>query len=371
MEKKILFVDDEQFVLDGLGRLLREFRKTWALRFALNGQEALDIVNNEIIDLIISDVRMPGMSGLDLLEKLQADEKTKNIPVVILTGDQERTLKRQALDLGAVDLLNKPINKEDLVARINNVLKLKEYQDIIIEKNRALEEQLVISQKMELVGVMAAGAVHDLSNLISIIVGYSDICIEESLLDEEGILSLKKIREAGEKASDVVSQILRFSRLDEAATKVNVGDLIDDILSILEVTVPKGIKMHWKRPHQEIYLKGNSIKYQQVLMNLCINATQAMDVQCKGKLRISVHKGSQEGCPSARIDVEDTGPGMDEDTLDKIFNPLFTTKEPGKGTGLGLFVVKHIINEYRGNIEVVSEEDKGTVFRLHFPLEEV
>ena len=147
MKKNILFVDDEQFVLDGLGRLLREFRKTWQLRFALNGQEALDIVNDEIIDLIISDVRMPGMSGLDLLEKLQADEKTKNIPVVILTGDQERTLKRQALDLGAVDLLNKPINKEDLVARINNVLKLKEYQDIIIQKNRALEEQLVMLKR--------------------------------------------------------------------------------------------------------------------------------------------------------------------------------------------------------------------------------
>ena len=371
MKKKILFVDDEQFVLDGLGRLLREFRKTWELRFALNGQEAFDIAHNETIDLIISDVRMPGMSGLDLLEKLQADENTKNIPVVILTGDQERTLKRQALDLGAVDLLNKPINKEDLVSRINNVLKLKEYQDIIIEKNRALAEQLVISQKMELVGVMAAGAVHDLCNLIAIIVGYSNICIEQSFLDEEGNLTLKKIHETGEKASDVVNQILRFSRLDEASTTVNLGDLIDDILSILEVTVPKGIKIHWKRPHQEISLKGNSIKYQQVLMNLCINAIQAMNMQSKGKLEISVHRESQQGGPAVRIDVADTGPGMDKDTLDKIFKPLFTTKEPDKGTGLGLFVVKQIVDEYRGNIEVISEVGKGTVFRLHFPLENV
>lgn len=358
--KKILFVDDEQFVLDGLNRLLWEYRKVWKFKFALNGKEALNIVNNEDIALIISDVRMPEMTGLELLEKLQSDEKTKKIPVVILTGDQERTLKRQALDLGAVDLLNKPINKEDLVSRINNVLKLNEY-------NEALEKQLVESQKMELVGVMAAGAVHDLNNLISIIIGYSNLFIEDNLLNKEDALSMKKIRQAGEKASDLVSQILRFSRLDERLSTVNIGNLNDEILSILEITVPRGIKIKWNRPNEDIFLKGSSIKFQQVLMNLYINAIQAMGDA--GKLKISMQKMQQEGGRSIRIDVEDTGPGMEKKTLDKIFDPLFTTKETGEGTGLGLFVVKHIIDEYQGSIEVASEKGKGTVFRVYLPLE--
>ncbi|MCP5108406.1 MAG: response regulator [bacterium] len=365
--KKILFVDDEQFVLDGLSRLLREFRKTWELRFAINGKEALDIVRREEIDLVISDVRMPEMNGLELLETLQGDAQTQKIPVVILTGDQERTLKRQALDRGAMDLLNKPINKEDLVSRINNVLKLKEYQDIILEKKQALERQLVISQKMELVGVMAAGAVHDLSNLISIIVGYSNLFIEESSLDKQEALSIEKIRGAGEKASDLVSRILSFSRLDEEYSNVNIANLIDDILSILEVSIPATIKIQWRRPAGDIFLEGSSIKYQQVLMNLCINAFQAMGRS--GKLTISLHKLPADGNNSIRIDVEDTGPGMDNETLEKIFNPLFTTKETGKGTGLGLFVVKYIVEEYNGSIEVVSRVGSGTVFRIHFPVE--
>lgn len=365
--KRVLFVDDEQFVLDGLSRLLREFRKTWELKFALNGREALNIVNREEIDLIITDIRMPEMSGLELLEKLQEDDASKNIPVVILTGDQERTLKRQALDLGAVDLLNKPINKEDLVARINNVLKLKEFQDIIIEKNDALEKQLVISQKMELVGVMAAGAVHDLSNLISIILGYSNLFTEDSSLDEEDALSIAKISQAGEKASDVVNHILNFSRLDDRFSLLDMGVLIDDLLSILKVTIPKTIKIEWQKPAESVYLNGNAVQYQQVLMNLFINAVQAMGKR-DGRLTVSLHRLERDGDHWVRIDVEDNGPGMDGKTLDKIFTPLFTTKGPGKGTGLGLFVVKHIVDEYRGSIDVVSKEGDGTVFRVHFPL---
>ena len=365
--KTILFVDDEQFVLDGLSRLLREFRNTWNVRFALNGRDALDIISREQIDMIITDVRMPEMSGLELLEILRSNEETRNLPVVILTGDQERTLKRQALDLGAVDLLNKPINKEDLVSRIKNVLKLKEYQDLIIEKNEALERQLVISQKMELVGVMAAGAVHDLSNLISIIIGYSNLFMEESCLNKEDTLSIGKIREAGEKAAGVVNYILKFSRSEEQFTILNIGDLIDDILSILRVSIPKTMKVLWKKPSEEIYLSGGAVKFQQVLMNLFVNAIQAMGKE--GKLKVFLNKVQRGGVPMARIDVEDTGPGMDKETMDKIFNPLFTTKPAGKGTGLGLFVVRHIVELYHGLIEVCSEIGKGTVFTIHFPLD--
>jgi len=360
----ILFVDDEQFVLDGFKRLLRDFRDQWQLEFAINGKEALEIVKEKDIDVIISDLRMPEMPGLELLKRLQEDKKTKNIPVVILTGFQDRTLKRQALDLGAVDLINKPVNKEDLVARIKNVLKIKEYQDIILEKNQALEQQLVISQKMDLVGVMAAGAVHDLSNLISIIVGYSNLLIEENLLENIEVRSMEKIRKAGEKASALVNQILKFSRLDEKISTINVGDLIDDIVSIVDTTLPEDVKIAWEKPGEAIYLKSNAVKLQQVLMNLCINAVQAM-TDTGGRLSLSLHHLNRD---TVRIDVKDTGIGMDKETLQNIYRPLFTTKNEGRGTGLGLFVVKHIMDDYNGEIEVESEKGKGTTFKVFFPL---
>jgi signal transduction histidine kinase len=365
MEKeRILFIDDEQFVLDGFKRLLREFRHKWEMEFAISGKEALKMVQEKEFDAIITDIRMPEMSGLELLERLQADEKTKKIPVVILTGLDERTLKRQALNLGAVDLLNKPVNKEDLVARINNVLRIKHYRDLILEKNQALEKQLVISQKMDLVGVMAAGAVHDLSNLISIIVGYSNLLIEENLLETIEMTSMEKIRKAGEKASGLVNQILKFSRLGEKISTVNVGDLIGDIVSILATTLPEDINIVWQKPDEPIFIKSNAVKLQQVLLNLCINGIQAMD-DTGGSLALSLHRAGEN---MVRIDVTDTGVGMDDETKEKIYDPLFTTKEEGGGTGLGLFVVNYIMDEYNGKIDVQSQKGKGTTFRVFFPL---
>jgi signal transduction histidine kinase len=362
--ERILFIDDEQFVLDGLKRLLREFRHKWQMEFALNGKKALKIVKEKEFDAIITDIRMPEMTGLELLERLQADEKTKKIPVVILTGLEDRTLKRKALDLGAVDLLNKPVNKEDLVARINNVLRIKHYRDLILEKNQALEKQLVISQKMDLVGVMAAGAIHDLSNLISIIVGYSNLLIEENLLDTIEVTSMEKIRKAGEKASGLVNQILKFSRLDEKISTINVGDLITDIVSILATTLPEYINIVWQKPKEPIFIKSNAVKLQQVLLNLCINGIQAM-ANSGGSLTLSLDRAGEN---MVRIDVTDTGVGMDAKTMENIYNPLFTTKEEEKGTGLGLFVVNYILNEYNGKIEVQSQQGKGTTFRVFFPL---
>ncbi len=362
--ERILFVDDEQFVLDGFKRLLRDYRDKWQIEFALNGKIALQMVEEQDFDVIITDIRMPEMPGLELLECLQNNENTKKIPVVVLTGDHDRTLKRKALELGAVDLLNKPVNKEDLVARINNVLKLKEYQDIILEKNRALEKQLVISQKMDLVGVMAAGAVHDLSNLLSIIVGYSNLLIEEDLLDKIEISSMEKIRKAGEKASALANQILKFSRLDEKISIINVGDLIDDIISIVATAAAEDIKIVWEKPKENIFMRSNAVKLQQVLLNLCINAIHAME-DSGGCLTITLHPIEHD---IIRIDVQDNGVGMDEETLKKIYTPLFTTKENGKGAGLGLFVVKHILNDYNGKIEVESEKGEGTVFKIFFPL---
>ena len=363
--ERILFVDDEQFVLDGFKRLLRDYRDRWQMEFALSGSEALEVVEKYNFDVVITDIRMPGMDGLELLEKLQLHEKTRNIPVVILTGGQERNLKRKALELGAVDLLTKPLDKEDLVARINNVLKIKEYQDIILEKNRALERQLVISQKMDLVGVMAAGAVHDLTNLLSIIVGYSNLLIVENLLDTIEITSIEKIRKAGEKASALVNQIFKFSRLEDKISIINVGDLIDDIISIVSTAAKENIKIVWKKPRENIYMKSNAVKLQQVILNLCINAIRTME-ETGGCLTISLYPVEHD---MIHIDVKDTGKGMDKHERQNAFTPSFTAVENGKNSKLGLFVAKHILEDYKGKIEVEREMGKGTTFKVFFPLQ--
>ncbi|MFT4540422.1 MAG: putative two-component system response regulator [Planctomycetota bacterium] len=129
--KRILFVDDERNLLAGLARLLRDMRREWDMDFATSAEKALEFLQASDYDAVISDINMPIMDGFDLLRQIRADERTADIPVVILTGNAERSLKRRALDLGATDLLNKPADREELVARIKSVLRLKAYQDRI------------------------------------------------------------------------------------------------------------------------------------------------------------------------------------------------------------------------------------------------
>lgn len=142
-KKHVLFVDDEQGVLDGLRRLLRSMRDEWELHFAPGVDEALRILEAEPIDTVVSDVNMPVRDGFDLLATIRANEAWTGLPVVILTGNGEANLKRRALNLGATDLLAKPVSREDLQARIKSVLRMKEYEDRIRRHNRELEQRVI------------------------------------------------------------------------------------------------------------------------------------------------------------------------------------------------------------------------------------
>ncbi len=138
----ILFVDDEPNFLNGIRRMLRSQRDDWSMEFVNSVDEALERAMQVDFDTIVSDVNMPGKNGLDLLRALRGNESTKAIPIIILTGNAETDLKRQALDLGATDLLNKPVGQEDLVARLRSVLRLKTYQDQLRDQNIILEQRV-------------------------------------------------------------------------------------------------------------------------------------------------------------------------------------------------------------------------------------
>jgi len=142
MKKRILFVDDEPGILDMLRRMLHKQENEWDMRFALSAEEALKTIDETPFDAVISDVRMPGKDGFELLDTLRHDAKTKDIPVIILTGESEPAFKRRALDLGATDLLNKPCSIEDLLARIRSALRLKAYQDELRAQNEVLDRKV-------------------------------------------------------------------------------------------------------------------------------------------------------------------------------------------------------------------------------------
>ena len=140
--KKLLFVDDEPQFLAAMQRLLRRHQDEWQVLFAKSVQEALGLITTNSFDVILSDVQMPGKSGFDLLAELQDNKTTRSIPVIILTGSGEENIKSKALRNGATDLLNKPVDYDDLIARITSALRLKNYQDEIIEQNLNLEKKV-------------------------------------------------------------------------------------------------------------------------------------------------------------------------------------------------------------------------------------
>jgi DNA-binding response OmpR family regulator len=149
MKKHILFVDDEPQILEALQRVLREQSDQWEMTYVDHPADAWEKLLNETYDAVVSDIQMDDMSGLQLLDLIQHTDKTKNIPVVMLTGLDDQSLKQQALELGAIDLLHKPIEPGQLVARLQSVLRLKSYQDGLNASNELLR-QIVLDQKCEL-----------------------------------------------------------------------------------------------------------------------------------------------------------------------------------------------------------------------------
>ncbi len=187
MQYRILIVDDEPMILEGILRSLHSMRHRWDICVAMNVSQALEMLESSKVDVVISDISMPGRSGFDLLAAIRDSEETKDLPVLMLSGMHEKGLKSQALDLGASDLLHKPFDKEDLVARINSMLRLKEYQDQIKAQNEMLDQKVrertaeLERVRVELVWRLAKAAEHrdtDTGNHVVRVGHYSRVLAE-------------------------------------------------------------------------------------------------------------------------------------------------------------------------------------------------
>ncbi len=230
-------------------------------------------------------------------------------------------------------------------------------------KNR----QLVTMQRMELMGNLAAGTVHDLKNLISIILGYSDMMKKRYHNDGEASKSLDVIRGTADTAEKMARQILAFASAPELPQPgtVDLRGALTSMLDTLKVTKPNNVQIRWEPPAEPFNCAIHPARFQQLAMNLCINAFQAMPQG--GTLHISL---SSPTAGWIELKVADTGTaGIKKEHLDKIFEPLFSTKRQEGGTGLGLFVVKRIVTEYNGKIQVGSAPGRGTVFTVRLPRE--
>jgi PAS domain S-box-containing protein len=245
------------------------------------------------------------------------------------------------------------------------------------QQREKLEAQLRQAQKMEAIGTLAGGIAHDFNNILSVIIGNAEI-LQMTDISFDGRDEVNQIFTAAKRARDLVRQILAFSRQGEQQKLLmSLKPVVKETVEFLRATIPSTIQLqHYIKPDAGTIM-ADPTQMQQVLMNLCTNAANAMEKE-GGVLRIEldniqlsetdeVMDSEAEPGHYLRITVSDTGHGIEPEMLSRIFDPYFTTKGPDKGTGLGLAVVHGIVKSHEGIVRVYSEVDKGTVFHVLFP----
>lgn len=246
-----------------------------------------------------------------------------------------------------------------------------------ITEHKKFENHLRQSQKMEAVGQLAGGVAHDFNNIITAIIGYSSIMKMKAGEDEYFRGLIDNVLSASEKAANLVQSLLAFSRKQISNPEpVRINEIIRSIEKLLVIAAGEDIELKIELT-EDLIVTGDIVQIEQVMMNLCTNARDAMPGRGTLTIKtgsaeltrdfITAHGYGEEG-RYALISVSDTGVGMDENTRQRIFEPFFTTKEFGKGTGLGLSIVYGIIKQHKGYITCQSELGKGTTFNIYLPV---
>lgn len=251
---------------------------------------------------------------------------------------------------------------------------IKQNSDIETDKEQ-LKLALLQGQKLQAVGTLAGGIAHDFNNILYAIAGYTQMAHEDTAKNTQLHQNLEKVLEATHRGQELVSRILAFSRrpAHQQDAVLPIKETITSVLAFLKPTIPAGVNLHVDLT-KDMFIHGNKMQIHQVLVNLINNAVDAMEGEGDITLhtsafRITQQDGFAELTPGnyVKIDITDTGHGIEQHVLNRIFEPFFTTKEVGKGTGLGLAIAHAVMKDHHGYISATSTIGNGSTFSLYFP----
>ena len=298
--------------------------------------------------------------------------------VELLNKEKQALLETKALESFELNRQLKDKKKqldENIIQLESSQERLREIEEkcrALEVERETLEKQLRKAQKMESIGTLAGGIAHDFNNILGIILGYAELALLEAPNNDTLNKNVEQLIQAVDRAKKLVKQILTFSREgDETPKPLVVNPIVKEVLEMLRSTLPTTINIQHYIQKEALTLLGNPTEVHQILMNLCTNAAQAMQGKA-GILRVELKEiESPSGLSYLRLTVSDTGDGIPPDILERIFDPYFTTKKPGEGTGLGLSVVHGIVKRYGGGIKIDTKPGKGTTVTVKIPLIDV
>lgn len=380
---------------------------------AYQGQEAVEklqcaLAAGRPYALAFVDVRMPpGWDGIETVSRLW--QLSPNLQVVICTAFSDYSWGEMFRRLGASDnlvILKKPFENEEVMQLACALTRkwevtrqaqsrLEELRKQVAERTRALEaanvelkreiqerlqaeRQLRQAQKMEAIGQLAAGVAHDFNNILTVVHGHASMLLMRLGAEGPHAKSLSEIRQSAERAANLVRQLLAFSRKQVLQFRdVDLGDVIRSVSGMLRQLVGEHITLETDCAPSLPAIFADRGMVEQIIVNLTINARDAM--HRGGRIRIEAQSVEIEpGVPAAnpearpgnfvRLRLSDTGCGMDSEVMSHLFEPFYTTKEAGKGTGLGLATVYGIVKQHQGWIDVQSQVEVGSSFLIYFPV---
>jgi two-component system, cell cycle sensor histidine kinase and response regulator CckA len=374
---KVLLVEDNP----GDARLLREMFNEQAtndteLSHVSCVSEAEAHLGSHAVDIILLDLGLADAQGLDALRRTHA--AAPRVPLVVLTGLDDEVLAVRALQEGAQDYLIKgQIEMRGLLRAMRYAIERKNMEI----QNVQLQAKLRQAEKMEALGTLAGGVAHEFNNLLLPIIVTTELILSETPEDTRHYTMLLRVIDAGSKAAEIVQRILTFGRIDLPSHDVlDVTDVLREAIGFVRTTLPSSITLNVDIDDDVGMVRGDKTQLTQVLINLATNARDAIGAGV-GAVSLSlsrldadserpvlkaaaIHRGAY-----AHLTIRDTGAGMDDATMLRIFEPFFSTKGVGKGTGLGLSVTHGIVTGHGGEIQVDSKLGSGTSFSIYLPLE--
>lgn len=421
----ILIVDDSKFNLISAQDVIKSYGINCVTTLAYSGEEAIKIINSQKIDIVLLDIVMPNLSGIETLEIIRRDNK--NIIILMFTSLTDKKYLEKSFELGANDYINKPIEPIEFISRLKSGIKMKEYQNALIESynslksmnselkesNAKLQEaqiELVNKEKLSTIGRFSAGIAHEVNTPLGYITSnfytinkYSNIlkenlqtCMsfirnnEKVISDKETLARLYHDKSKVEfifndfdlimietndgltKISKIIKDLIRFSNeYSNENFQINkFGELVQEAIAVLNIEL-NGNKLNDLVDlnldfSDDDYVKCNRFEIEQVIFNILMNAIYFINKKSeKGSIHIKTYLLDGYFC----CDVEDNGIGIEKDIIDKIFEPFLTTKEPGEGMGLGLSICYNIIvDKHKGNISAMSTYGEGSVFSIKLPI---
>lgn len=363
---KILVVDDQPINVQLLKRKLE--REGIQVAAAHSGLEALDLVKKEKPDLILLDVMMPDMDGIEVCQRLQAKEETKLIPIIFITARSTKEGKIEGLGVGAVDYITKPIDLDETLARVQTQLRFVAVNRELVDLQRRLSE----ARRAATIGAVTQGIAHNLNNLLGVVIGYLDLV--KAYYDKPELVkkNAAHVEEAVHRIVTIIKQLSSLvvkTRL--SLIKGNLHRLIESGVQRYQAENKISTPVTIENPLGELMIDTAYEVFEEVLSKVLINAWEAYGDKPASQrpiwIRTKLVEKPEEG-KFLQIEVEDHGGGVDPEIRDHVFEPFISTKHT-VGVGMGLTVARHALRNLGGEVTLIERTGGGTIAVLIHPLE--